>query len=219
MGLSRKLCCRFVGVGVALVVVAAAQPAFAGGRESAKERAAHKACLAGDYATGVSILSDLFLASKDPVFLFNQSRCLEQSGQFAAAILHFQEFLRVGGEKLSVADKAEAEMHMADCQAQVAKQSPQPAPTPVLVAPAQPQPVVASAIPSSAAPAPASEPLGITRVGQAPEPQESPPVYKRWWFWTGIGAVVAGGVVTAVLLSSKSAAQSPACHQGGTCVP
>lgn len=29
----------------------------------------------------------------------------------------------------------------------------------------------------------------------------SPPVYTRWWFWTIIGSVVAGGVVTAVILT------------------
>ena len=29
---------------------------------------------------------------------------------------------------------------------------------------------------------------------------EATPIYKQWWFWTGIGAVVVGGVVTTVLL-------------------
>ena len=27
------------------------------------------------------------------------------------------------------------------------------------------------------------------------------PIYKQWWFWTGIGAVVVGGIVTTVLLT------------------
>jgi hypothetical protein len=29
------------------------------------------------------------------------------------------------------------------------------------------------------------------------------PVYKKWWFWTGIGAVVAGGVATAIILGNQ----------------
>jgi tetratricopeptide (TPR) repeat protein len=37
----------------------------------------------------------------------------------------------------------------------------------------------------------------------------SSPVYKRWWFWTGLGAVVAAGVVTAVVLSSGSSKGIP----------
>jgi hypothetical protein len=28
-------------------------------------------------------------------------------------------------------------------------------------------------------------------------------VWKRWWFWTGVGAVVAAGVVTAVVISKR----------------
>lgn len=38
---------------------------------------------------------------------------------------------------------------------------------------------------------------------------ESPPVYKTWWFWTGVGVVVVGGVVAAVLLSSGSSKGIP----------
>jgi hypothetical protein len=130
---------------VAIVVVAAAQPAFAGGHESAKERSARKACLGGDYATGVSILSDLFLDTKDATHIYNQGRCLEQNGRYSEAIFRFQEYLRVG-IKLSNADKSDAEKHIADCQRQLAKQNPQSEPVVVVAAPApvappQPQPV------------------------------------------------------------------------------
>jgi hypothetical protein len=37
------------------------------------------------------------------------------------------------------------------------------------------------------------------------------PVYKRWWFWTGVGLVVAGGVVAGVLVATS--------HDGGTTPP
>jgi hypothetical protein len=38
-------------------------------------------------------------------------------------------------------------------------------------------------------------------------PLESPPpITKKWWFWTGVGAVVVGGVaLTAALLTERSA--------------
>lgn len=37
-----------------------------------------------------------------------------------------------------------------------------------------------------------------------PPPGEAErPVYKKWWFWTGIGAVVAGGVATAIVLGNQ----------------
>jgi hypothetical protein len=43
-------------------------------------------------------------------------------------------------------------------------------------------------------------------------------VYARWWFWTGVGAVVVGGVVTAVLLGRNSGQKSPAYDLGVPCV-
>ena len=35
--------------------------------------------------------------------------------------------------------------------------------------------------------------------------QQSIPITARWWFWTGVGVVVVGGIVlTAALLTEKS---------------
>jgi hypothetical protein len=35
------------------------------------------------------------------------------------------------------------------------------------------------------------------------EPDVGRPLYRKWWFWTAIGAVVAGGVVAAVIVSGQ----------------
>jgi hypothetical protein len=48
-------------------------------------------------------------------------------------------------------------------------------------------------------PAPAGADLSA-RNEPAPEPARTP-IYKTWWFWTGVGAVVAGSVVTTLLLT------------------
>jgi hypothetical protein len=89
----------------------------------AQEREARTACLAGDYAKGVAILSKLFVSTKDPVFIYNQGRCFEQNHRYEDAVARFQEYLRVG-RKLSKTEKAEAEKHVADCQDLLAKQRP-----------------------------------------------------------------------------------------------
>jgi tetratricopeptide (TPR) repeat protein len=88
---------------------------------SGQARAARTACLAGDYAKGVAILSELFVSTEDPVFIYNQGRCFEQNHRYEDAIARFQEFLRVG-RKLTKSDKAEVQEHIAACQDQVAKQ-------------------------------------------------------------------------------------------------
>jgi hypothetical protein len=99
------------------------------------------ACLSGDFAKGVAILSELFVSTKNPVYIYNQGRCFEQVGNCSAAITHFQEFLRAG-KKLGKDEKDDAQRHIADCEALLAKQSssatapPPPAPVPV----AAPQP-------------------------------------------------------------------------------
>lgn len=37
----------------------------------------------------------------------------------------------------------------------------------------------------------------------APPPPPPAPVYKRWWFWTAVGGVVAGAVVTGAVLGTR----------------
>lgn len=113
-----------------LFAPAAAQAASRQAQDSrqAQEKAARKACLSGDYATGISILSDLFIDTKDPTYIFNQARCFQQSKRYDDAIARFQEYLRAA-PNVDVADKAAAEKHIADCQDLIAKQTGQPPPT------------------------------------------------------------------------------------------
>ena len=86
----------------------------------AKERAARTACLAGDYVKGIALLSELYVSTTAPVYIYNQGRCFEQNHRYEDAISRFREYLRVG--KISRADKTEAQQHVSDCQEQLAKQ-------------------------------------------------------------------------------------------------
>jgi len=88
----------------------------------AKDRAAKTACLAGDYVKGVAILSELYVSTNDPVFIYNQGRCFEQNHRYEDAISRFREYLRVG-KQTSRAGKTNAQKHIADCQALLSKQS------------------------------------------------------------------------------------------------
>ena len=144
----------------------AATSAHAASRQ-AQERKAHKACLSGDYAKGVSILSDLFVDSNDPTYVFNQGRCFEQNRRYEDAIARFQEYLRAG-TNLTPSDKALTEKHIADCQDLLTKQSGQPAAT-VATAPPVQAPIVLQP--------PAAPPPGVTPppavVAQQIQPQSA----------------------------------------------
>lgn len=47
---------------------------------------------------------------------------------------------------------------------------------------------------------------------------EDIPITRRWWFWTGVGALVAGAV-TAVVWVAASGTEAPACGSTGWCPP
>jgi tetratricopeptide (TPR) repeat protein len=117
-----------------------------GASHQGQERAARKACLNGDYAKGVSILSDLFLDTKDPNYIFNQGRCFEQNRRFEEAIARFEEYLRAATDpKQDKADRASAERHVADCKDRLAQ-----AGRPITATVTPPQPSAPTPAPSAA---------------------------------------------------------------------
>jgi hypothetical protein len=72
-----------------------------------------------------------------------------------------------------------------------------------------PQALALAAPPPTATDAPfATNPSG----GVPPSSDESHPIYTKWWFWTGVGAVVVGGVLILLLAS-----RDPACPAGRMC--
>lgn len=93
-----------------------------------RENAARAACLSGEFAKGVSILSQLFVETEDAFHIYNQGRCFEQNRRYEDAIARFQEFLRVG-KKLGKAAKDDAQKHIADNQRLLADQSSEATPS------------------------------------------------------------------------------------------
>jgi hypothetical protein len=88
----------------------------------AKERKARTACLGGDYAKGVQLLSELFVATLDATFIYDQGRCFQQNRRYDDAIARFQEYLRAE-RKVAKAAKAEAQKHIDECKELLAAES------------------------------------------------------------------------------------------------
>ena len=127
---------------------------------NAKARRARTACLAGDYAEGTRLLSELFVATMDATFIYNQGRCFEQSRRYDDAIGRFQEFLRAG-KNLTKAEKTDAQKHIDDCKELLASERPQVTP----VAPAAPPPVAVEPL----------VPAAVVTTPTAPMPQPNTP--------------------------------------------
>jgi hypothetical protein len=225
-------------LGAVLVMVLA----LAGAAQAApkEEKKAIQSFAAGRYDEALESYAKLYADTLNPVYLRNIGRCHQKLKQPEKAIESFQDYLQKA-KNISPDEKAEINGYIKDMEAlrdEQARQQQAPPPSPL--APAPPAPV--QPIPPSPGPAPAPGPA-VTSPGYAAQPITSPypapppgpdqqpagtlvaqptpqsePVYAKWWFWTIIGAVVVGGVVTAVVLSSGTS--KPACPSAAvTCGP
>jgi hypothetical protein len=149
-------------LGTSLLILFVATPSLAADKDS-KERAARKACLSGDYAKGVEILSDLFLDTKNPTHIFNQARCYEQNSRCGEAVSRFREYLRKAPD-LKTSERSEVERHIEECETLLEKTHASSTPAPV-VEPPPPSPPLPPAAPVAAAPvAPPVVPPPTTQV-------------------------------------------------------
>ncbi len=72
------------------------------------------------------------------------------------------------------------------------------------------------ALPPAAALAPSTEgPAGVANLDQAAAPAAAPSIYKRWWFWTAAGAVLAGAATALILYETSGSAGPPQATLGG----
>ena len=96
-----------------------------------------------------------------------------------------------------------------------------PAPSAAPVAPVA-EPVLSAPPPPVVKQEPPVQPEALD-LRQKPASQESaaaPASSSNWWLWTGIGVVVAGGVVTAILLATRSPGRDGNCPAGlDACIP
>ena len=123
-------------------------------------------------------------------------------GHTAEALTFYKNYLR---RKPDAANRDEVERRIQDLEKAEASQPAAAAPVPTADASqpaAGPAPVTAVP-PASTTETSQAAPAGVdlsARSEPTPEPVRTP-IFKTWWFWTGVGAVVAGGVVTTLLLT------------------
>lgn len=124
-----------------------------------------------------------------PAFLLNMAHAARRMGELKRAKGLYKRYLVAEPDSQQ---KAEVEELLRDIEAKLTVEAAPAAPeekaVPFPTAPVRP--------PAAPEPAPA-----VLLTAPAPAPaSETSPVYKRWWFWTAAGAVVAAAGVTAFLL-------------------
>jgi len=159
-----------------LLEASAAQAATkeARARKDVQERAAQKACLTGDTAKGVEILADLFIATKNPTYIYNQGRCFEQARLYGDAVGRFREYL-VKATDASDQEKIETQKHIEACQSYLRSES---EPPPGNTAPKRIQPSIGETGSGDAStpPGPAAEPSRQPAGSTIPAPSPASPL-------------------------------------------
>jgi tetratricopeptide (TPR) repeat protein len=185
------------------------------------------------YANAITEYEQAYLAKPDPSFLYNIAQCHRLMGQGPEAIKFYRRFLK---DAPTAPNRAVAEKHIRDLEdaSSGMKQPPAPVPPPVTStrpAPIAPAPVSvipppsppSTSLPSSStstSPAfnpllPTSTPVSTTPTvenGATSTQTESHPIYSRWWFWAGVGAVVVGGIILIAAVK-----HDPSCPGGFNC--
>jgi hypothetical protein len=214
-------------LGAVLVMVLALAGAAHAAGTSKSEKKAIQSFAAGRYDEALEIYANLYADTLNPVYLRNIGRCQQKLKQPDKAIESFHDYLQKG-KNISADEKAEINGYIKEMETlrdEQARQQQAPPPVPpVQPIPAQPEappPGYTTAPPQAyptVTPGPdQQQPAGALVAQPAPAEAGSQPVYTKWWFWTIIGAVVVGGVVTAVALSSGGTSK-PTCPMDAVCL-
>ena len=173
------------GAGLLALAALAAMSGVAGAQErDPRELEAKKACLGGRPDRGIELLAEMYAETNDPTYIYNQGRCYQQNGKPREALTRFREYMRKARD-MSADDKALVQGYISELEQQEK----------------------AAALDLSARPPADSQVPTVS----AKREEETPPIYTRWWFWTGVGVVIIGAVATTLALTSGS---SPSPYQG-----
>jgi hypothetical protein len=180
-------------------LILAASSARAGNEEF--EREAKRACLAGEYAKGVSALADLYVKTNNPVYIFNQGRCFEQSGKYEEAIIRFREY-QVKLQNARRRSDPQAEEHITTCQGLLDAQREKEKALPPVTPPPPVAPVPSSPLPATPAPA-VEAPTAPTQI-DVTQPATAPA--NSHLRIAGIAALAVGavGITTGIILNVKA---------------
>lgn len=151
----------------------------------------------GKYEDARSFFEQAYARSRRPALLFNIAQAAERLRQDEKALELFRAYLT---QVPDAANRTEVEARIKQLEQWIADRNQGGGPVP----------------PISVAPTPAETAQRAPVAGDDPaytdeDQPKSEPVTSKWWFWTGIGAVVAGGtaVALAVALGGEDVEQEP----------
>jgi tetratricopeptide (TPR) repeat protein len=194
-----------LGTPTALAATPASAPAptaaaASSGEHQARElfQRAEKSFNLGRFDEALIDYQAAYQAKELPAFLFNIAQCYRNLHDYERARFFYRRYLALDPRS---SNRRLVEDLIAEMTRAIDKGEGGPA-----LAPAQTTTGGATAT-ANLAPAPTpSTPVLLAQDG-ATVPATAHPTYKRWWFWTGVGALVTGAVVAGILVSRPGTQQ------------
>lgn len=158
----------------------------------------------GEFAEAAVEYQAAYKAKPDPALLYDAAQAYRLSNNPEKALILYRNYLQLyPGEPNAAEVRAQIDkVREAISAAEKAKSSPPTGtnePRHLAGAPAHPAPFASV----TAAPPPAKQ-AAVSDAQSASASAERPtPLYRKWWLWTVVGVVVAGGVVTAAVLATQ----------------
>lgn len=173
-----------------------------------------------EYGEALAEFKNAYRVVQDPAFLFNIAQCYRKLGQDIEALDYYRNYLR---RFPTAPNRGEVERRIQEIERELATKTPpgsapRPSPPPTAVEPPAPRPAPAGTVTPLAA-TPATPPPAVPSAPPPGGAAATPPAavvatspdsggderafYQRWWFWTGVGAVVVAAVVTGVAIATR----------------
>ena len=150
----------------------------------------------GRYEEALAGFQGAYARRQMPWLLLNIGRTVQRLGRPKEAIGYYERYKKADPNidpeterrVNKYIEQAQALLEQTPTQPDMPVQQPNPTATPINPTLPSPQP-------------PSPQPLNLTPPTPTPvdTPQVATPIYKKWWFWTIIGVVVAGGAVGAAV--------------------
>lgn len=171
-------------------------------REHYQNATAHFAV--GEFSEAASEYQAAFKLKPDPALLYNAAQSYRLANNPERALILYKNYLQLYPNEAN-ADEVRRQIQKlkeALVAAESAKTSPPTGTNEPTQLPNQP---------AQELPAPKQDVRGevVTATTQPADvhPTTKSPVYKKWWLWTIVGVVAAGGAVTAAVLATRSSAR------------
>ncbi len=147
-----------------------------------------------EYSEALADYKEAYRLKDDPVFLYNIAQCYRKLNQYPEAVTFYKNYLR---RKPDAANADEVQGKIKTLEEAIATQEKANSQNPT-------GPLEPGTGGDTTPPPDKHVDLQVPEPPPVAPSEHHTPIYKKWWLWTAVGAVVVAGVVIGVAASGSS---------------